>query len=262
MTTGLSLSVPMLLGAIWLFAAVMMALGWLWQKKHSNAGIVDVLWAFGVGAGAAILAALGDGALLPRVLLAVLGGIWGLRLSLYLWRRVHGEEEDGRYKHLRDYWKGNQFYFFLFFQFQAGLIVLFALPFVAVAKNPNTSLVLAVAAVAVWVLSVGGEAIADQQLARHRADPANRGKTCRSGLWRYSRHPNYCLRAAGGRLASCRSGVGRTGRDVRLPALDQRHSLHRGAGTTHTRRRLPRLSAPYTDAIPLVSENRLISIKR
>jgi steroid 5-alpha reductase family enzyme len=191
MTTGFSPSVTMLLGAIWLFAAIMMTLGWLWQKKHSNAGIVDVLWAFGVGAAAVILAALGDGALLPRALLALLGGIWGLRLALYLWRRVRGEEEDGRYKHLREYWKGNQFYFFLFFQFQAGLIVLFALPFVAVAKNPNTSLALAVASVAVWLLSVGGETIADQQLARHRADPANRGKTCRSGLWRYSRHPNY-----------------------------------------------------------------------
>ena len=49
---------------------------------------------------------------------------------------------------------------------------------------------LAVAA-AIWLVSVGGESLADAQLARFRADPANRGKTCRSGLWRYSRHPNY-----------------------------------------------------------------------
>ena len=46
-------------------------------------------------------------------------------------------------------------------------------------------------AATVWLVSVGGESLADAQLARFRANPANRGKTCRSGLWRYSRHPNY-----------------------------------------------------------------------
>jgi steroid 5-alpha reductase family enzyme len=42
-----------------------------------------------------------------------------------------------------------------------------------------------------WIVSVWGEHVADRQLARFRADPVNRGKTCRAGLWRYSRHPNY-----------------------------------------------------------------------
>jgi steroid 5-alpha reductase family enzyme len=48
-----------------------------------------------------------------------------------------------------------------------------------------------VAGIAVWVASIAGESIADRQLARFRADPAHRGRTCRAGLWRYSRHPNY-----------------------------------------------------------------------
>ena len=162
------------LGLVWSLAAVAMSLGWLWQKRRANAGIVDVIWSFGVG-GAAVLAAwLGAGDSLPRIVMG-----------------VRNEDEDGRYAHLRDHWSGNQFYFFLFFQFQALLIVLFALPFVAVAGNPEGSVSLAAAAVAIWLLSVGGEALADHQLARHRADPANRGKTMRSGLWRYSRHPNY-----------------------------------------------------------------------
>lgn len=179
------------LGLVWAAAAVLMTLGWLWQKRRSNAGIVDVLWSFGVGGAAVLLCAIGDGATLPRIVGAVLGGLWGARLGLYLWRRVSGEEEDGRYRHLREHWNGNQLYFFLFFQFQALLIVLFALPFAAVAHNPQGSILWAVVAVAIWLFGAGGEAFADAQLAKHRADPANKGKTCRSGLWRYSRHPNY-----------------------------------------------------------------------
>jgi len=48
-----------------------------------------------------------------------------------------------------------------------------------------------VLAIAVWIVAIAGEGVADRQLARFRADPENRGKTCRAGLWRYSRHPNY-----------------------------------------------------------------------
>ena len=169
-----------------------MCWGWWWQRRHQNIGVVDVLWAKGVGASALLLAVLGSGAPAPRIALAVLGGLWGSRLALHLWHRVRSEPEDGRYQHLRAHWNGHQGKIFGFFQFQAGLIVLFALPFVAVAHNPQPDdLHWILAAIAVWLLSVGGEALADRQLARFRADPGNKGKTCRDGLWRYSRHPNY-----------------------------------------------------------------------
>ena len=176
---------------VWLLAALMMALGWRWQRVRSNAGIVDVLWAMGVGGSAVFLAVIGNGAPLTRVALAVLGGGWGLRLAVYLWVRVHGEPEDGRYQSLRAHWHGAQWKFFAFFQFQAFLIVLFALPFVAVAANLQAAGVWLSGAVAIWLLSVFGESIADMQLARFRSRSANNGRTCRDGLWRYSRHPNY-----------------------------------------------------------------------
>lgn len=105
---------------------------------------------------------------------------------------MSGEAEDGRYAQLRKRWGNAPLKWLAMFQFQALLIALFALPFLAVAANPvggwNGWFV---AGIATWLLSVGGEAIADRQLARFRADPANKGKTCRDGLWRYSRHPNY-----------------------------------------------------------------------
>lgn len=176
---------------LWILVALMMTLGWRWQRSRSNAGIVDVLWASGVGGSAVLFALLGSGSFWPRLALAVLGGAWGFRLASHLWARVNGEPEDGRYQHLRAHWNSNQFYFFLFFQFQAALIVLFALPFLAVAATTETIGGWIVAAIVIWLLSVAGESIADRQLARFRNDPSNKGVTCRAGLWRYSRHPNY-----------------------------------------------------------------------
>jgi steroid 5-alpha reductase family enzyme len=185
MSTGASLLL------VWALAAAAQTLAWWWQQRHRNAGLVDVVWAGGVAGAAVLLAALGDGAAMPRLLLALLGGLWGLRLAWHLWRRVRGEQEDGRYAALRQSWGDAPLRWFALFQAQALLVVLFALPFAAVASNRMESPGLLWAAVAVWVVSVVGEAIADAQLARFRAQPQNRGRTMRAGLWRYSRHPNY-----------------------------------------------------------------------
>lgn len=179
------------LAIVWALAATMMTLGWRWQRRRSNCGIVDVLWSSGLGGAAILLAALGHGALWPRLLLGLLGGMWGLRLARHLWVRVRGKPEDGRYAQLRERWHGDQRKLFALFQFQAGLVVLFSLPFLGVAANNATSPQWLALAAAIWLVSVLGETTADRQLARFRNDPANKGKTCRDGLWRYSRHPNY-----------------------------------------------------------------------
>jgi steroid 5-alpha reductase family enzyme len=82
--------------------------------------------------------------------------------------------------------------FLLFFQAQALAAAVFALPFLAAASvAPPLPVGAAVLAVLVWAVAVGGEGLADRQLAAWRADPANRGRTCRRGLWAWSRHPNY-----------------------------------------------------------------------
>jgi steroid 5-alpha reductase family enzyme len=178
------------LGLVWLLAAILMTCGWLWQRRHENAGIVDVLWAAGL-AGSAILCALsGAGAVSVRVLLGLCGGLWGARLAVHLGRRVHREAEDGRYRHLRTRWRGQR-QWFAFFQLQAALVVLFSVPFLIAAANTTPRPVWLALAVLIWCASVGGESLADSQLARFRANPANHGRTCRGGMWRYSRHPNY-----------------------------------------------------------------------
>lgn len=172
-------------------AVVVMTITWWWQKRSANAGYVDVLWAALVGLAAVFYAAVGDGAFAPRLALALLGGAWGIRLARHLYVRVSREPEDGRYAHLREHWNGDQRKIFGFFMAQALLVVLFSLPFLAVASNPHTDPWLIGLAVLIWCVSLIGESIADRQLAAWRGEPDNRGKTCRAGLWRYSRHPNY-----------------------------------------------------------------------
>jgi steroid 5-alpha reductase family enzyme len=177
--------------SLWLLMAATMGVGWQWQRRHTNAGVVDVLWAAGLGAGAIILAIVGNGAGAPRALLAILGAAWSARLAAHLWVRVRRDGEDGRYRHLRSLWGDRQWRWLAFFQLQALLMPVFALPFAAVAVNPRSAPAWLAAAVTIWGVGVAGEALADAQLSRFRADPANRGRTCRDGFWRYSRHPNY-----------------------------------------------------------------------
>jgi steroid 5-alpha reductase family enzyme len=172
-------------------AAAMIATWWL-QLRTRNAGYVDVVWAALMGAAALFYGAVGMGAATPRLLVAMLGGTWGFRLSLHLLSRVLHETEDGRYRHLREHWRDDQRKFLAFFLGQAVLTALFSLPFLVVANNPVAGITLwSVLGVALWLLSLGGETLADLQLSAWRRDPANRGRTCRQGLWAYSRHPNY-----------------------------------------------------------------------
>lgn len=123
----------------WLWIAPMMAAlmlwAWSWQLRRANAGIVDVAWAAGMGIAAGFIAATGQGAVAPRLALALLAGLWSARLAGHLWRRVR-IEEDGRYRALREHWQGHQGKFLIFFIFQAGLVLLFCLPFLAVGAIP------------------------------------------------------------------------------------------------------------------------------
>jgi steroid 5-alpha reductase family enzyme len=178
----------------WVLAGSSIAMlgAWLVQLRTRNAGIVDATWAACMGAAALFYATVGSGSLIARLGVAMLGGAWAFRLCLHILARLLNEAEDGRYRYLREHWRDNQAKFFAFFQAQALLTALFSLPFLAVAQNHRDHLsAWCIAGIVVWLGSIGGEAVADWQLTRWRHDPANHGRTCRSGLWRYSRHPNY-----------------------------------------------------------------------
>jgi steroid 5-alpha reductase family enzyme len=178
----------------WSVSALVMAGLWVLQRRHGDAGIVDVGWAACLGGMAVGYGIAGSGALAPRVLVAVLGGAWGLRLAWHLLTdRVLGKQEDGRYAHLRAHWgERADLQFIWFFQLQAVLATLLSVVFLLAASSPAPQLSgWHLAGVVLFVLAKSGESLADRQLARWRADPTHHGRTCRQGLWRYSRHPNY-----------------------------------------------------------------------
>lgn len=176
-----------------LVTSVAMLAAWMLQRRTRNAGIVDVLWTASLGALAITYAVVEDGWWPRRLLVAGIAGLWSLRLTWHLARRVSSEPEDGRYAELRES-LGAAFdrWMFWFFQAQALLAGLLSLAFRVpmLADRPGWR-VFDLLAVGIFVVSLAGESLADRQLAAWRADPRNRGVTCRAGLWRYSRHPNY-----------------------------------------------------------------------
>lgn len=186
------MSVLSIVVLVWGVSALVMVAVWAVSMKVSNVGYVDVAWAALMAVAALLAGTLGEGAELPRLLVALLGGLWGARLSLHLLVRVLHEPEDGRYQALRAQWSGSPARFFVFFQLQAVVVALFTLPFIAAAsRHAPRADGWVLAAVAIWIVAVCGEWLADRQLARFRANTENRGKTCRAGLWAWSRHPNY-----------------------------------------------------------------------
>jgi len=189
------------IGSVWglllagaILASVVMAVLWYVQVRIGDASHVDVAWAVLIACAAIVYALLADGEPGYRVLAAVLASVWGFRLGGYLFfNRVLGKEEDGRYQALRAKWREHaNRNFFWFFQFQAVFVVFFSVPFAFIALEPESGLGVVVwIGIVVWAVGNAGTIVADRQLAAWRARAANKGKTARSGLWSWSRHPNY-----------------------------------------------------------------------
>lgn len=185
----------MIIGASIFFGAGLLLMSVLWaiQLKTRNAATADVGWTLLVAAGALGAGAVMDGDPARRLLVAALAGTWAGRLGFFLLRDrgLNNQGEDGRYRALRDHWGPAAPRNFLFVYLgQAVIATLFVVP-IAAAMRGGPLDTLAIAGVVVWIVAVVGEALADAQLARFRADRENAGKVCQAGLWKYSRHPNY-----------------------------------------------------------------------
>lgn len=156
--------------------------------------IADIAWGFGfILAAAAVLIAQGDFAT-RQLLVTALVAVWGVRLSVRIFLRNRGRGEDWRYKNWRREW-GRWFVvrsYLQVFILQGVILIVNVSPVLIINTTGNTRLtILDAMGILVWLLGFFFEAVGDRQLDRFIKNPDSRGKILDTGLWRYSRHPNY-----------------------------------------------------------------------
>jgi len=182
--------------AIYLHALVVMVIAvvlvWAVSLRLRNVSIVDSAWSLLFALAAFTYASSVGGS--PRVVLVLaLVSVWALRLSVYITWRNWGHAEDARYQEIRARNQPN-FEFkslYLVFLLQALLAWIISLPLLGSILSSAPLNVFDVAGGVLWVTGMIFEAGGDWQLARFKANPANKGAVMDRGLWRYTRHPNY-----------------------------------------------------------------------
>lgn len=163
-------------------------------RRAGRYSVVDTTWGIALAAVAVTAAVLGgllgSGEPWRSWLLAALVSIWGVRLSWHMHRRNAGHGEDPRYAEMlagttalqraRKVWVT-----------QGAAVLLVGLPVTVASVTAGGWGPLVPVGLALWLLGVSFEAVGDAQLARFKADPANRGRIMDRGLWSWTRHPNY-----------------------------------------------------------------------
>lgn len=173
----------------------MMTLLWAYSVRLKNASIVDIVWGPGFVLQTWVYFVLTpDGDAGRKLLSAALVSIWGLRLGFYILRRNRGKGEDFRYQEFRRKYGPERYWWVSFFQvflLQGGLMFVIGLPLLIAQAGREPIGVLDVIGVLAWIIGFFFESVGDAQLAAFKANPANKGKLLNTGLWRYTRHPNY-----------------------------------------------------------------------
>ena len=175
---------------------LMMTLLWLISLALKNASIVDIFWGLGFVLVTWLAFELAPQGYLPRKqLVANLVTIWGLRLTIHIGLRNFGKPEDFRYAKWREE-NGARWWWYSFFQvflLQGFLMWIISMPLIAAQTSGFPAILTPLDQIgeAIWAIGMLFEFFGDRQLMRFKANPANQGKLLTTGLWRYSRHPNY-----------------------------------------------------------------------
>lgn len=185
--------------ALWGAAAlaVLAAVTLLWMVSIllRDASIVDIFWGLGFLLASIVYFAYAPGYGDRKTLVLTLVAVWSLRLSIHLFVRNAGKGEDFRYQKFREN-AGDAFWwrsYFTVFLAQGFIIVLISAPLLAAqyTTEPAHLTPFDFAGIALWLVGMFFETVGDWQLTRFKANPDNKGKLLTTGLWRYTRHPNY-----------------------------------------------------------------------
>ena len=175
--------------ALLLVAAVF----WLISLWRNDVSIVDSLWSLMFLLVALVYSAMSSNIGPREALILVMVTLWALRLSVYITWRNHGEPEDHRYQEIRaNNEPGFRFKsLYIVFVLQAVLAWVISLPLAGAISGQSDIGFLDYAGVTLFLIGLFFESIGDLQLSRFRKDSENAGKVLDTGLWRYTRHPNY-----------------------------------------------------------------------
>lgn len=173
-----------------------MTVAWIISVVRRDAGVVDQAWGASIVVVGATYLVVADTATWRAILAFALAGIWGLRLSAHLMWRSRGEPEEWRHRQARARMGTTRFTLLsliTLFWFQALAAVAVSTPLLAVftTGQPTGLLALDVVGAVVCTTGIAIEAVADRQLQRFRTTRTDRPEVLATGLWRYSRHPNY-----------------------------------------------------------------------
>ncbi len=161
-------------------------------KKRND--VADIAWGLGFVVMAWVSFFLSENFGSRGLLINILVSIWGLRLAWHIYNRNKNRAEDYRYLAWRKAW-GNWFYLRSYLQvylLQGALLFVIALPVLVINTSGDQNFTwFDSAGVAVWLIGFFFETIGDAQLAKFIKNPENKGKLMQSGLWAYTRHPNY-----------------------------------------------------------------------
>ncbi|EGP09812.1 Hypothetical protein CSIRO_0620 [Bradyrhizobiaceae bacterium SG-6C] len=181
------------LGVLSVALSLVMATAWLVWRVSRNSGWVDTIWTFGLGTIGCLSAFLAPGGGPRRFIVGSLIVVWSLRLGLHIARRTTGIVDDPRYAALAKGWGADasrQMFWLL--QKQALVSIPLAFSMFLAASNPYPAIrTQDIFAILIFVVAIGGEALADRQLRHFRSNAKNRDSICDTGLWKWSRHPNY-----------------------------------------------------------------------
>ena len=175
---------------------ILMTTLWIISVFIKNASIVDPFWGFAFVLAGIFYFISTDGASVRKIILLILVVAWGMRLSIFLGWRNFGKGEDYRYKQFRKDYGEHRYWWVSFFQvflLQGLLSWIISVPLLAAQYYSVDSQLNIVDYIAftVWVIGFVFEAGGDFQMARFKANFANKGKVMDKGFWRYTRHPNY-----------------------------------------------------------------------